>query len=75
MDGVPEEPNSGKEILENKAKRDDIELESLDGKSMYGLWNTPESRAVFYEIVKSKCRVKFAVLRGVTILHLTLFCR
>jgi hypothetical protein len=61
MDGCPSEggneaPN-GKELLENRATRDDIELESLDNKNITGLWNTPGSRAVFHEIVSSKSHV------------------
>lgn len=58
MDGVPDDSGKdttgGKEILEDKAKRDDIELESIDNKNILGLWNSPESRAVFYEIVNSE---------------------
>lgn len=56
MGGNPDEerPTNGKEILENPAKRDDIELESIDSKNIDSLWNSPNSRAVFYEIVSSK---------------------
>lgn len=58
MDGVPDEDgkdtNGGKDVLDNPVKRDDIELESIDSKNIRGLWNSPESRAVFYEIVNSE---------------------
>ena len=58
MDGIPDDEgkdtNGGKEILENPVTRDDIELESIDSKNIHGLWNSPESRAVFYEIVNSE---------------------
>jgi Williams-Beuren syndrome DDT (WSD), D-TOX E motif len=58
MDGRPseggEEGPNGKDLLDNRATRDDIELESLDNKNITSLWNTPESRAVFHEIVSSK---------------------
>jgi hypothetical protein len=72
MDGRPSErgneaPN-GKELLENRATRDDIELESLDNKNITGLWNTPESRAVFHEIVNSKSCVVIFILRIVLLL-------
>ena len=56
MGGTPNEEvkTTGKEILENPATRDDVELESLGNKNINGLWNSDESRAVFYEIVRSK---------------------
>lgn len=57
MDGVSDKEGKdiagGKDILENPVKRDDIELESIDSKNIHGLWNSPESRAVFYEIVNN----------------------
>ena len=62
MGGSPEDGMdlNGQELLDNPKTRDDIELESLDNKSITGLWNSPESRAVFYTIVRSKlliCRL------------------
>lgn len=58
MDGIPDEEgkgtSGGKQILENPVTRDDIELESIDSKNIHGLWNSPQSRAVFYEIVNSE---------------------
>jgi hypothetical protein len=41
----------GTEILTNPAKRVDIDLESIE-KTIVGLWNSPESRVVYLEIVK-----------------------
>lgn len=51
--------SGGKEILDNPATRNDIELESsVEAKSISGLWNSSESRAVFYEIVKSELLIR-----------------
>ena len=69
MDGVPGEATGGKEILETPALRDDVELESIDNKNIRGLWNSPESRAVFYEIV-SQCKTT-----GFLALAFDLLCR
>ena len=71
MDGVPNEEvkSNGKEILQNPKTRDDIELESIDSKSIVGLWNSADSRAVFYEIVNS-CKTT-----GFLALAFDLLCR
>jgi hypothetical protein len=45
--------SSGKDLLDDPASREDIELESIE-KTVSGLWNSRNSRAVFLEIVKSK---------------------
>ena len=44
---------SGRELLDDPVTREDIELESIE-KTVNGLWNSPASRAIFLEIVKSK---------------------
>lgn len=71
MDGIPNEEaeGNGKELLENPTTRDDIELESIDSKSIISLWNSPNSRAVFYEIVNT-CRTT-----GFLALAFDLLCR
>jgi DDT domain/Williams-Beuren syndrome DDT (WSD), D-TOX E motif len=50
----PEGEKSAKEVLENPATREDIELESSIDASISSLWNSKASRAVFLEIVSSK---------------------
>ena len=53
-EAVKSEPAlSGKELLENRETRSDIELES-SVQTINGLWNSKTSRLVFREIISSK---------------------
>lgn len=72
LGGLPETDNedepSGKELLDNPTKRDDIELETIE-RGVKGLWNSRGSRAVFLEIMTS-CKTV-----GFLFLGLELLCR
>jgi hypothetical protein len=59
---------SGKELLDDPAKREDIELESIH-ETVSGLWNSRESRKIFLEILTRSRTV------GVLFLALELICR
>lgn len=50
----PDGEKTARELLDNPATREDIELESID-VSVSGLWNSKASRNVFLEIVSSEC--------------------
>ena len=65
---VADYSNSAKAMLADPAKRVDIELESID-KNINGLWNSSETRAIFYEIVENSTTTGFLALA------LDLLCR
>lgn len=63
-----EETPDAKALLDDPVARDDLELESIE-KDIPGLWNKPESRAVFVEIVSRSKTTGFLALA------LDLLCR
>mmetsp|Transcript_14924 Transcript_14924/g.36626 ORF Transcript_14924/g.36626 Transcript_14924/m.36626 type:complete len:1594 (+) Transcript_14924:381-5162(+) len=70
-DGSTDEEDSGpsgKELLDDPAKREDIELESIHDTNS-GLWNSRESRKIFLEILNRSQTV------GLLFLALELICR
>lgn len=52
---------SGKDLLYDEVSRFDIELESL-GTDVQGLWNTPDTREIFREIISSSITVSVLAL-------------
>jgi len=59
---------SGKDLLYDETSRFDIELESL-GRDVKGLWNSPDTRQIFREIISTSKTV------SVLALGLDLICR
>jgi hypothetical protein len=60
---------SGKDLLYDNVSRFDIELESLGGQDVKGLWNSPDAREVFKEIIRISKTVSILAL------GLELICR
>lgn len=54
---------SGKELLQDESYRFDIELESITGVPK-SLWNSREARAIFLEIIHSKCLHPICLLQN-----------
>ena len=67
-ENVKSEEVDAKALLTDRASRFEIELESVE-KNIPGLWNSPESRAVFLELVGN------ATTTGVLALAFDLLCR
>ena len=60
---------SGKDLLYDNVSRFDIELESLGGQDGKGIWNSPDAREVFKEIIRISKTVSILAL------GLELICR
>jgi hypothetical protein len=67
-DNVSDYAHAAKAMLADPVKRCDIELESIE-KNVNGLWNSKETRAIFYQIVEN------ATTTGFLSLALDLLCR
>ena len=67
-DNVSDYAHTAKALLADPMKRCDIELESIE-KNVNGLWNSKETRAIFYQIVEN------ATTTGFLSLALDLLCR
>jgi hypothetical protein len=69
--GLTETPNgdegpSGRELLDNPATRDDIELESIE-KTITCIWASKASRNIFLEIMKCESTKAFKMLVSIAV--------